>query len=379
MRQERETGRPGRGHEVDGTPPQVRLEPVATLAAVRSDWTEVAKQTRNVFSTWEWASIWWRHFGGSRPLMLTACRSPSGRLVGILPLYRWSSRPLRIVRFLGHGPADQLGPVAAASDRVAIAAALRQALGERRTEWDLFLGDELLGDEGWSTLLGATTLRFETNPTLRLDDESWERFLAGRSRNLRQQVRSYERRLFREGNARYRLCDDASRFEEDLDTLFALHRARWRGERSLFIEQRAFHREFALCAFERGWARLWLLEVSGRPVAALYGFRFRDVEAYYQAGRDPAWDRASVGFVLLAHSIREALADGMREYRFLAGDQEYKQRFANTDPGLETIVLWRGAIGRAAVAAGLLSRRSRVLRTMLQPLRSAAVKERLDG
>jgi CelD/BcsL family acetyltransferase involved in cellulose biosynthesis len=88
-------------------------------------------------------------------------------------------------------------------------------------------------------------------------------------------------------------------------------------------------------------------------VAAWYGFRFGGTESYYQAGRDPAWDRASVGFVLLAHSIKAALEDGMTEYRFLEGSENYKYRFATQDQTLETLALPGSPTGRAAIAAAV--------------------------
>ena len=40
-----------------------------------------------------------------------------------------------------------------------------------------------------------------------------------------------------------------------------------------------------------------------------------------------------MGFVLLAHSIRSAFEDGMREYRFLRGGDSYKGRFCRRRPG----------------------------------------------
>ena len=39
--------------------------------ALRPEWTRLALQSRNLFSTWEWASTWWRHFGRGRELLLT--------------------------------------------------------------------------------------------------------------------------------------------------------------------------------------------------------------------------------------------------------------------------------------------------------------------
>ena len=92
------------------------------------------------------------------------------------------------------------------------------------------------------------------------------------------------------------------------------------------------------------------MEVDGSPAAAWYGIRFGGAESYYQAGRDPALDDLSPGFVLLAHTIRSAFEDGMREYRFLLGDEPFKGRFAEDDPKVETFTVTHGLRGRAAVA-----------------------------
>jgi CelD/BcsL family acetyltransferase involved in cellulose biosynthesis len=183
-------------------------------------------------------------------------------------------------------------------------------------------------------------------------DVSWDDLLASRSRNFREQVGRRERKLARAHDLRFRLADDPNRLQDDLTVLFRLHLAHWGSRSWLQGAAETFIREFSPIALERGWLRLWLLELDGRPAAAWYGFRFGGAESYYQAGRDPRWDRASVGFVLLVHSIREALRDGMSEYRFLEGNEPYKYRFANSDSLLETIAVPGSATGRAALVAG---------------------------
>ena len=320
-----------------------------TLDPLRHEWRQLAGDARSVFGTWEWASTWWRHFGGGRPLLATVSRSASGDALAIVPLYLSFRGPLRIVRFVGYGPSDQLGPICAPAARPVAAQALRAALSGRAWRWDIFLGTQIPADEGWSGLIGGKVLRHHASPVSRFDGASWNEFLSSRGGGLLKKLRYEERRLAREHELRYRLADDAERLQADLDTLFALHRAHW-GEGSEFAAQAAFHREFATCAFARGWLRLWFLELDGRPVAAWYGLRFAGVECCYQAGRDPAWDRSSVGFVLLAHSVKTAFEDRMVEYRFLRGGEGYKYRFANADPGLETIAFSRGLLGHAALA-----------------------------
>jgi dTDP-4-amino-4,6-dideoxygalactose transaminase/CelD/BcsL family acetyltransferase involved in cellulose biosynthesis len=331
---------------------ELRLEEVGSLDALHDEWSALAERTENIFATWEWAETWWRHFGDGRPLHVIACRSGDGRLRAILPLYRYAGRPLHIVRFIGHGPADQLGPICAPADRPAAARALRRALADLRPE--LFLGEHLSRDEGWSALCGGRVLMSQGAPVVRFDGASWDEVLASRSANLRQQVRRLERKLQRDHGLGYRLVGAPDELEGDMDRLFALHAARWsEGESDFTGGHVDFHRDFASQALERGWLRLWFLEADGRTVAAWHGFRFGSVESYYQAGRDPQWEGPSVGFVLLAHSIRAAADDGMREYRFLRGEQGFKYRFANADPGVETIGVARGPVGHAALTAGV--------------------------
>lgn len=334
------------------------------LEALRSDWTELALESQNVFATWEWASTWVRHFAPERELSASIVRSGSGSPIAVLPLYVWARRPLRVVRFIGHGPADELGPVCAPRDRRATARALLGRLAH--DEIDVLLAEQVSAAGEWQEELGGTVLRREASPTLRLAGRSWEDALASWSPNRRQEIRRRERRLARAHAVRFRLADDAARLDADLDVLFALHKARWGGSSTFRAE--AFHREFAAQALARGWLRFWILEVDERAVAAWYGYRFAGIESYYQAGRDPGWAAWSVGSVLLVHSIREATSDGMEEYRFLRGDEAFKYRLADADRGVETVAVARSAAARAAVAAVRALRPVPGVRPMLRRL-----------
>ncbi|MEA2279143.1 MAG: hypothetical protein QOC78_4103 [Solirubrobacteraceae bacterium] len=337
--------------------PELTVEPLAGFDAVEPAWSRLSEAAGEVFRTPEWAQAWWRHHGAGRALRLAHLRAPDGRLVAVLPLYRAAARPVPVLRFLGHGEGDRLGPVCAAADRPAVAMSLRHVLRELGGRSALLVGDQLPREEGWSGLAGAAGIRGEDAPSMRIDGLSWEDVLAARSRNFREQVAARERRLRRKHDVRLRLTDDAAALPDDLQAFARLHDARWGGSSTAFAGARgAFHRDFAAMALDRGWLRLWLLEVDGAPRAGLLGYRLGGVECLYQLGRDLAWDRSSVGFVLVAHAVRCAVQDGMSEYRFLRGGEGYKARFATDDPGLETIALGRGAGRGAARAAGALPR-----------------------
>jgi CelD/BcsL family acetyltransferase involved in cellulose biosynthesis len=337
----------------------VAIEQISDFAAAREQWTLLAERAGNVFATWEWADAWYSRLGDGAPLALALVRDKQARAVAILPLFVPRARPIRLLRFLGAGLGDQSGPVCAPQDRRQASAALRRWVAEGSGDAGVFLGERLWGGDWSAAELGGTVVGRIANPVLPAEGRSFEQFLASRSRNFREQVRRRERRLARERALVYRLTEDPDRVEPDMRTLIRLHQARWReGESNVFAGPRAeFHIEFARRALANGWLRLWTMELDGAPVAAWYGFRFGGVESYYQAGRDPAFDADSVGFVLLSHTIRSALDDGVREYRFGSGDEPYKSRFAEHDPGLETIAVPAGIAGRLAVGAVRLALR----------------------
>jgi CelD/BcsL family acetyltransferase involved in cellulose biosynthesis len=336
---------------------------IAELDALRGRWTALAEDSRNVFSTWEWAVTWWRHFGAGHELRTSLAVDADGSPLAIMPLYVRRRRP-RILRFIGHGPADELGPVCRADRRAAAARALREELSGSGA--DLLLAEQLPSDAAWPGALGGSTLRHEASPCLPLAGVGWDAYLASRTRSFREQIRRRERALSREHDARFRLADERT-LSDDLGALFALHRARFAHTTSTF-QHEGFHRDFAATALERKWLRLWLLEVGGTPAAAWYGFRFGGIETYYQAGRDPAWERWSVGLVLLVHTIREAVADGMLEYRFGRGDEAFKYRFTSADPGLDTFAVGAGAVGSTLAAALRAARKAPWLRSALRRL-----------
>jgi CelD/BcsL family acetyltransferase involved in cellulose biosynthesis len=331
---------------------------VEGFAAIEEEWDALAQRSGSVFKTALWSRVWWKHHGGGGELLLHATRAADGSLSCALPLYAWRRRLPRVLRFLGHGPGDELGPVYDRGRQAAAADALRAVLDA--LDWDIFLGEQLPADEGWPELLAGGSWRREASPSLELP-ATWDEYVASRSANFREQLRRREAGLRREGEVATRLADRTS-LEDDLDTLFALHRARWRSTPTDFSDT-PFHRELAREALERGWLRLTLLELDGRAVAAWHGFHVGSISSYYQAGRDPSFERHSVGFVLLARTIRAAIEEGASEYRFGRGGEAFKSRFTDEDPGLETAVLARSAIGRAAVAGARVARAARRLRS----------------
>jgi CelD/BcsL family acetyltransferase involved in cellulose biosynthesis len=330
--------------------PTADLDVVDRLEPLREEWARLGESARNIFATWEWNELWWRHFGDGRPLRVGAIRDGDGDVEAIVPLFVWSRRPLGTLRLLGHGHGDRLGPICPEDQPQAAARALRLALAAE--PHDVFVGDWVGGEHEWGRVLRGRVVRTTGYPILRLPERSWDEFLAARSQRFRKSLRHSRNRLARHHAFTVRPTAPET-LEHDLDAVFRLHRSRFTVHAgcSFCGGHEPFQREFARIALERDWLRLLLLEVDGEPVAAEYGFLFQDAYFAYQGGRDPAWDRYSVGFVLEAAGIRRALEEGAVEYRFLGGDEQYKYRYPTEDPRLETVVAPATGRGRAAAAA----------------------------
>jgi CelD/BcsL family acetyltransferase involved in cellulose biosynthesis len=325
----------------------LKVEVVDRLDALRVDWTRLGAASGNLFAAWEWNELWWRHYGRGRTLRVAVLQQDT-EIGAIVPLFQWSLSPLRIVRLIGHGHGDLLGPICRRGDAEISAQALRLALAA--VPHDVFIGDWVAGDRDWAGALGGRVVRRTGYPILRLP-ESWDAFLTSLSTRFRKSARNLRNRLERKHEVSFRYTDSAT-LEGDLDALFRLHRARFGAHACNFCgEHEAFQREFAALALERGWLRLLLLEVDGEPVSAELGFVFQNSYFSYQGGRDPGWDRDSVGFLLDVESIRRTLEEGAAEYRFLGGEEDYKYRFPTEDPRLETVAVPASRRGRVASVA----------------------------
>ena len=333
-----------------------RLDGLTDLCSLEGEWTALAERSDNVFATFEWLGTWWRHFGRGRELSVATVRDGDGRLRAVLPLYVASRAPVRVLRFLGHGPTDQLGPVCAVEDRALAARALaRFATGPGGSRRGLLIADDVdVGpSDGEGELPGSRLLGRRSMMAADLSGRSGDDWLVSRSANLRDQLRRSERRLAAQGTVRFRTADDPDRLDQDLSCLLALHDLRWaaQGGSRAFTGRIDFHHDLARTALERGWLRLRFLELDGEAVAALYSFRFGGVESFYQAGRDPAYDRCSVGLLLHSHAIRSCADEGVREYRFLRGDEHYKRRLAEDETDLCSLAWAHGVAGAGALRA----------------------------
>jgi len=303
----------------------------------------------SIFSTPEWLGSWWKAFGSEKQMLALAFSNEGGELLGLAPFYvdaagsrsfaRWN-----LLRLVGDGSedSDNLELVVKPGYENACAEAFLDWLSST-PDWHLCVLNTLPSD---STVANALLRALKSRgwkftvtprPGLRLDlPDQWDEYLARLSTNQRSKVRNLRRRLEKAYDFRIFKCANSKDLPACLEALFELHQRRWQmlEEPGTFASaaRRRFYFQMARSFLDRKWLEFWFLEVNGKPVAAQFGFRYRDTVYHLQEGFDPDFAVHRAGFVLRSYVLERLISEGVRCYDFLAGLGNAKEHWG-TRPG----------------------------------------------
>lgn len=323
---------------------------------LRPEWDALLARCERatIYQSWEWNEAWWHAYGRGKRLRLLEVRD-GNELVGIAPLYvsRHLGTPLRRLAFVGTGAADYMDVVASDARGPEVAHTLldrlRRGRGFDMADLQQLRETALVRQAALPVLPVGAHQRIrlvsqEPCPYVALP-ETWQEYAVRIGKKMRSNVAYAERLLDRTfTDVRMSIAEpgDVSR---GMDALFDLHQKRWHarllpgvlgGERV-----RTFHRRVAEAFASRGWLRLHLLEIGDRIAAVLYCFRYGDRYYYYLGGFDPELSKYSLGTVLTAHAVRQAIAEGCAGFDFLRGNEDYKYRWHPEDRVNQRLLLLR--------------------------------------
>ena len=318
----------------------------SSFAEIHGDWQALLPQGAldTVFVTPQWQEVWWSEFGdGAEQLLL--CLPGSQGLQGLAPLMRRQGK----ITLLGDEDLYDYNDLL-----------VRQGAEE---QFYTLLFDHLK-DEDWDILelfpLPAAS------PTLRLAPElaiqrgfqveilqedvcpgldlpkDWDGYLGGLSKKDRHELRRKLRRLEGAGDYHWYCRSEPGEVESSLDSFFALLRlSREDKDRFMTLQRERFFRKVIGAMAQLGAVRLFFMELEGRQVASALCFDYGPSRMLYNSGFNPEYGYYSVGLLLKALCIKDAIEGGLPYFDFLRGDEPYKYDLGGKDQVLYRMVVKR--------------------------------------
>ena len=298
------------------------------------------------FLSHDWQRLWWDSFGEGRELLLLAFQQASEN-VGIAPLQRQDD----VISFLGDTDLFDFHDFIIPQGKEASFYPVLEDYLTTQSWQQLYFPSlshvsptldylpQMAERQGWKCLVEQE----DVSPTLTLPVD-WDTYLSG----LRKKDRHELRRKFRRLEAAERFAPKVYTSPEDvsdkLDAFFELMRqSREEKHRFLTPEREAFFREMAVALAEVGVLGLWFLEQNGIPVSSALCFDYCGRRLLYNSGFDPAFAELSVGLLLKATCIRDAIEKKLTSFEFLRGDEPYKYHLGGVDQAVYRMTISRAS------------------------------------
>jgi CelD/BcsL family acetyltransferase involved in cellulose biosynthesis len=172
--------------------------------------------------------------------------------------------------------------------------------------------------------------------------KTWEDYLAGLSKKDRHELRRKFRRLDAGDQQRwYCVTEPADAAHRVGDFILLMRQSR--KDKDVYMtpaRERFFHR-IAQRTAQLGLLRLFFLEMDEKPVATTLCFDYGTSRLLYNSGYDPAYSYYSVGLLLNALALRDAIEKGKEYFDFLRGPEPYKYDLGGQDRILYQMVVKR--------------------------------------
>jgi CelD/BcsL family acetyltransferase involved in cellulose biosynthesis len=286
-----------------------------------------------IFSTWEWLSTWWRHFGKEKTLRVLVAEERD-EILGIAPLML-SKYHLRYlgnfhrIEFIGSWDSDYNEFILAKQNTDCLKLFLNHLI--EFSDWDSLELREI--NEESSTAKALQAIGNSQDPKLEMDvsalcpyiilPTSLKVFTSSLGSNMRKNLRRYMRKLRQEYKVGFKTQSDFASTKEAVETFFKLHQERWEslGQAGAFADKvtRDFHVEIAEIFDQRNWLALHFLTANDEPIAAAYTFNYNLTKYARLTGFDPDFSHFRVGNLLKMHIIEECIKKGFVEYNLSRG------------------------------------------------------------
>ena len=303
--------------------------PMESFQEFLPEWEDLLtiSPVNSIYLTPQWQQIWWDYFGDNRE-MAGFYMHESGSLMAVASLSKQGDE----VTFTG-------GPETFDYNDFLVRPGFETAFFPR------LFGELQLDDVKSITLCslkeGSPTLMYlpdvaetygfvvtvteeDVAPGLELP-ETWEEYLSQLSKKDRHELRRKFRRLESLENWNWYCLQSDVDIENHLDDFLRLMRmSAPEKEEYMTDEREQFFRSMSVKMARLGLVKLFFLEINGVATATSLCFDYGLSRLLYNSGDDPAMSFYSVGLLMNAICLRDAIEHGEIYFDFLRGSEPYK-------------------------------------------------------
>lgn len=330
-------------------------------AVSREEWDELVESVGgDLYSTFDWCRIWWRHYGDNRGLRIFICRF-DGRLVGLAPMF---------VEKIWLGPirfklAKRVGADYALST---FSLALRTEFAEAVFHNVIsYLVDQDRCDAVWFGLMPGND---QTTGSLRAASQSlrdqitvardapagvhtifnlpnkFDAYLGGLTKNARQNYRRNVNLIKRDFSVQWDAIRDASKAQSSFREFVDLHQSQWRAEGKPghfgdWPKSMQFNIDLVDQLSKLGRFRMVRIVADGDTISSYYSFVFAGCCYWRLPARAPdeKWRRYALGRLGLIGLIEEMIREGVLRIEGGIGQYDYKAQLGATEHELRSILI----------------------------------------
>jgi CelD/BcsL family acetyltransferase involved in cellulose biosynthesis len=345
----------------------------AGFDALEAGWNDLLDRSEaTVFQSYEWLRAWWKYFGGRRELRIVVIAF-DGSVEGIVPMFLSRERLLgvtvaRRLQFIGVGLSDYLQVIASRGNEGRIVEAFTSWLASNQREWDAVDFEDVPEKSPSFALLqagleahGLRVIAYQGTVCPRIDLPGSEAALMSQlGGSSGYNLKRKQKRLKAGFSHEIRLVKNpGDPIGKAMQDFAVIHGGRWKsqGHPSAFDDPHhvAFHEEICRGFARRGWLRIYFLDVEGAAVGVCFSFNFRTTIYMYQSNAHAGDEvmRCSPGLIIRSTAIIDGIAEGMKVFDFMRGDEAYKYREWNAYDERNWLLRSLSRTRGAGVRAGL--------------------------
>ena len=320
--------------------------PLTSFQDIRTEWEQLlsVSPVNTLFLTPQWQEVWWDTFGDGRVMAGFYVRTPEG-LTAIASLARCGDT----LSFVGNPDTfDYNDFMVVPGYEASFFDTLLRCLEEQSCNaLKLF---SLI--EHSPTLTYLPDIARGRGYSVEVEQEdvtsgvvlpsSWDDYLSLLSKKDRHELRRKLRRLESSTDWRWYVLTDRESVAGRLQDFINLMRLSRRDKDKYMTptRERFFH-GIAERMAQLGVVRLFFMEVDGQPVATSLCFDYASSRLLYNSGYNPEYGYFSVGLLLNALCLKEAIEQGMQYFDFLRGSEPYKHDLGGEQRSLYRMVVRR--------------------------------------